>query len=500
MTSTAIHTLHSLDDIKQYFQTRDRKCYFISPTNFNQLGMHDWVKGWVNINMIDCFDGKHPRVVLHRDDYSRVFQSLEEVNEYLLSAPAIQAHFGAHPPSGADKDQAVFLFFNPQLEALCETLNLEVAMPKNSMVREIDSKIVTTEIGNQAGVGSVPNILTRITSFNDLSAQAAASGLGNRWVIQTAYGDSGKTTFFIASEADYAVHAEEIEAEDKVKVMRWVRCTGTAIEAYATRWGTFVGPLLTELIGIDALTPYQGGWCGNELYQDAFSSAVREQIQNKTRAMGDALYKRGYRGIFELDYLLDLDTHDIYLGELNSRISGISAMTNMSQFCQSHIPLFLFHLLEYDPSVDLQIDVEAFHQQMLAQGARGIASQVVLKYTDEALKIITQAPVSGVYVLQDDGQLTLKQAGYDRHAATADNEAYVLRIVQVAEYAYKGCDLAIMFLNQRILSAQGQLNPTGQGWVQALHDCFSYRQLTHEERTLVELANNPVNVKSGSSD
>ena len=498
MTST--HTLRSLNDIKAYFQTRERKCYFISPTNFNQLGMHDWVKSWININMVDCFDGTHPQVVLHKDDFSRVFQSLEEVNEYLLNAPAIQTYLAAHAPSTADKDQAVFLFFNPQLEALCETLNLEVAMPKNSMVREIDSKIVTTEIGNEAGVSSVPNILTRIVSYNDLTAQAAAAGLGDRWVIQTAYGDSGKTTFFIANDTDYATHAKEIEAEDKVKVMRWVRCTGTAIEAYATRWGTFVGPLLTELIGIDALTPYQGGWCGNELYQDAFSSAVREQIQNKTRAIGDALYQRGYRGIFELDYLLDLDTHEVYLGELNSRISGISAMTNMSQFCQDHIPLFLFHLLEYDPYVDLQIDVDAFHQQMLAQGAQGVASQVVLKYTEEALKIITQAPVSGVYILQDDGQLALKQAGYDRHAATADNEAYVLRIVQAAEYAYKGCDLAIMFMNQCIRTPQGQLNPAGQGWVRALDACFGYRQLNQEERTLVELANNPVNVKSGSAD
>lgn len=497
---TATHTLRSLNDIKSYFQTRDRKCYFISPTNFNMLGLHDWVKGWVNINMIDCFDGAHPQVFLHKDDYSKVFQSLEEVNEYLLSAPAVQHYLKANAPQGAEKDQAIFLFFNPELEAMCEALGLEVAMPKNSMVREIDSKIVTTEIGNQAGVGSVPNILTRISSFNDLSAQAAKAGLGEKWVIQTAYGDSGKTTFFIASEEDYAKHAEDIEREDKVKVMRWVRCSGTAIEAYATRWGTFVGPLLTELIGIDALTPYQGGWCGNELYQDAFTPALREQIQNKTRAMGDALYQRGYRGIFELDYLLDLDTGEVYLGELNSRISGISAMTNMSQFCQNNIPLFLFHLLEYDANVDLHIDIEAFHQQMLHHGAQGIASQVVLKYIDEPLQIITQTPVSGVYALLPDGQLQLQKTSYSRHDALEDNQAYVLRIMQTGEYAYKGCDLAIMFLNNCIRTSAGQLNPVGARWVQALKVQFNYRQLTHEERTLVEMSNNAVNVKSGSTD
>ena len=488
-------TLKSLADIRRHFAQSDIPHYFVSATNFNLMGMHDWVKNWHNINLIDCYDGQHPRVLMIEDDHARVFESIEDITLYLLNHHKTQDLFARHTEQS--RARAIFLFFDEQIEALCAALNLDIVLPKNSVVREIDSKIVTTELGNEAGVHSVPNVLAKVSSYAELQRIAHAAGLGERLVVQTAYGDSGKTTFFIAREVDYQQAAKAIEREDRVKVMRWVNCTGTAIEACATRWGTFVGPLLTELIGIPELTPYPGGWCGNELYDAAFSAEVRRQVQEKTEALGNALYRRGYRGYFELDYLIDQDSDEVYLGELNARITGISAMTNMADFSSAQVPLFLFHLLEYDPAIDLQMDVAAFNQAVLADGAAGTAAQVILKYTDAPLKIITAAPVSGVYVKGDDGRLTLQRASTHRREALAENQAYILRIMNTGEYAYKGGDLAIMFVNQIIRRPTGGLNQAGAQWITALKDCFSFRQLTQEERSAVELANNPANIKSG---
>lgn len=499
MTTSTPQVLRTLDDIKRYFSMRKQACYFVSASNFNMMGMHEWVRGWKNINLLDCFDGKHPRVVVVPDAHEQVFESSEDINHYLFGSPRVRDLFKTQCASNEANDQVLFLFFDAELEQLCTQNGLELALPKNSLVREVDSKLVTTDIGNQAGVASVPNVLAKVSSYGELTHVAKLAGLGERWVVQTAYGDSGKTTFFIACEADYQRHAPEIEAQDTVKVMRWVRCVGTAIEACATRWGTVVGPLLTELIGVESLTPYPGGWCGNELYQAAFTPELRAQVQRKTRAMGDALYQRGYRGCFELDFLIDQDTQDVYLGELNARITGISAMTNMSDFSHATVPLFLFHLLEYDARVDLQMDVEAFNQLVLHEGATGVAAQVILKYTDAPLQVLTQAPVSGVYQIASDGRLTLKVAGYDRRAALADDEVYVLRIMAAGEYAYQGADLAIMFLNRVIGATQGGLNAAASQLVQALKSSFVYRHLTHEERALVQLAHNPANVKSGRS-
>lgn len=494
MNSAQKKTLASIADIKRHFAENNVPVYFISASNFNMIGMHNWVRNWLNINLIDCFDGKHPQVMLVADDHAQVFQGIEDINSYLLNDASVRTRIAQHKDI---QGRALFLFFDEQIEVKCAEMGLEIVLPKNSLVREIDSKIVTTEIGNQAGVQSVPNALAKVSSYADLKQIAQQANLGSRWVVQTAYGDSGKTTYFIASEEDYRVVADKIESQDKVKVMRWVNCTGTAIEACATRWGTFVGPLLTELIGIKSLTPYAGGWCGNELYQAAFSDGIRQQVLQKTQAMGDALYQRGYRGYFELDYLIDLDSEEVYLGELNARITGISAMTNLSDFSTAHVPLFLFHLLEYDSNVELGLDVNAFNQTVLTQGAKGTAAQVILKYTDDDLVIVTQTPVSGVYVMGNDGRLLLKKSGLSRREALAANEAFILRIMQQGDYAYHGGDLAIMFLNKVIRDARGQLNDTGERWVSALKQQFQYRPLNQEERSAVALANHPANVKSG---
>jgi hypothetical protein len=487
--------LRSLDDIKLFFATQQRRTFFISPSNFNMIGMHEWVRGWHNVTLLDCFDGQHAHCLTVPDDHSRLFAGVEDVNHYLIDQPSVRELLAQRKHS-AVRDQALFLFFDAALERKCAELGLEVALAPHHLVREVDSKIVTTRIGNAAGVRSVPNTLAHVGSYAELQLLARQHGLGKRWVVQTAYGDSGKTTFFIDNEADYRAVAAQIEREDKVKVMRRVRCVGAAIEACATRWGTFVGPLLTELVGQRELTPYAGGWCGNENHAAAFTPQQRAEVQRKTQAMGDVLYAHGYRGSFELDYLLDLDTQEIYLGELNARITGVTALTNTCDFSQNTLPLFLFHLLEFDTRVDLQLDVQQFNQCVLALGARGVSSQVILKHTAQALRTITKAPVSGVYRMKEDGSLTLKHAGVCPGDALAENESYVLRLQGEGEYAYRGGDMAIQFLNCVIRDADGQLNAAGRRWVRAVQATFETRQLTQEERAAVELAHNPANIKS----
>jgi biotin carboxylase len=75
--------------------------------------------------------------------------------------------------------------------------------------------------------------------------------------------------------------------------------------------------------------------------------------------------------VFCLDFLLDTDTHDVYLGEINPRISGASPPTNLITTIYSGCPLFLFHILEF-MDVDWEIDtteVQKRWQDLLAAAA-----------------------------------------------------------------------------------------------------------------------------------
>ena len=48
-----------------------------------------------------------------------------------------------------------------------------------------------------------------------------------------------------------------------------------AIEGVITRHGTLVGPLMAELTGFPELTPYDGGWCGNDVSPDVLRTRMR---------------------------------------------------------------------------------------------------------------------------------------------------------------------------------------------------------------------------------
>lgn len=216
------------------------------------------------------------------------------------------------------------------------------------------NKIETVRIGDRAGVPSVPNKLAPVKHWRDL--EAIMRELGGAVVVQTAFGDSGHTTFLIENEAEYQKHAEAIAKEPEVKVMKRIRCRGSALEACTTKQGTIVGPLMTELVGFKELTPYKGGWRGNEIFAESFTPELREQAVQYTFAFGEQLRKEGCRGYFELDFLIDMDGNQLYLGELNPRITGASSIANHAAFAHADAPLFLFHLLEF-ADIDFEFDV-----------------------------------------------------------------------------------------------------------------------------------------------
>jgi biotin carboxylase len=173
----------------------------------------------------------------------------------------------------------------------------------------------------------VPNTLAEVKAWSDLQRLATRAGIGTDLVLQSAFGDSGHTTFFIKSKADFDKHEHEIVGRGEMKIMKRINCRGSAIEACATKAGTIVGPLMTELVGFKELTPYRGGWCGNEILPKSFHPKILSKTREYTSRFGEQLRKEGYRGYFELDFLVDQDTKEVYLGELNPRITGASTPT-----------------------------------------------------------------------------------------------------------------------------------------------------------------------------
>jgi len=447
--SAARRHLNGISEIRGFFRENTAPVYFFGATAFNLLGIDRWVRNFSYVAYFDSWDGGHPRVFSPKHKPYVKFESSEEINNYLLRDPEVQAFIA----SRGGRPKVAMVFFDEETERICAELGYEMILPSDALRRRLDSKIVTTVLGNEAGAQSVPNVLVEVGSWETLVHVAVDAGLGTDLVVQTAYGDSGKTTFFIASESDWASHAGGIVGRE-AKVMKRISNKAVAVEAVLTRHGTVVGPFMTDLTGYPELTPYQGGWCGNDLFPEALSDEHRAKATELVRLLGGRLGQEGYKGFFEVDVLVDLDTDEVYLGELNPRISGVSSMTNFTAGAYADIPLFLFHLLEY-MDVDYAVDVEEINQRWRELAAGDVWAQLIMKEPNDSVERIVAAPRTGTYQLSKDGELTFLRPSHDWHPLTSEDECFFLRVYGPGDYRFKGADLGILVTKGRMQTAAG---------------------------------------------
>ncbi len=457
--------LHGIAEIRSFFRTNETPVYFCSATAFNLLGIDRWVRNFTFVNYYDSFDGAHPNVFVPKEQTPREFESIEEICNYLLGHKEVVDEIQRRGPGG----KICFLMFDEETEALAHQAGLDVAFPPAALRHRLDSKIETTRLGNEAGVPSVPNTMGKGTNYKDLLELADSAGLGHDLVVQTPYGDSGQTTFFIADERDWKENQKKIGGSE-IKLMKRIDPRECAIEGVITRHGTLVGPLMAELTGFPELTPYDGGWCGNDVSSNVLTEKQRRLARERAFAMGERLSMEGYRGYFELDFLADADTGEMWLGELNPRVTGASSITNVTAVAYGDMPLFLFHLLEFS-DVDYEIDVDELNERWAEAQNVDEWTQFILKQTDEAVELITKAPTSGIWKMGVDG-IGFARRETDWHTVSNENEAFYLRIAGAGQYRYPGADLGILVTRGRFMNEEHELLDRARWWIDGIKSQF----------------------------
>ncbi len=475
--------LNGVSDIRRFFHKNETPLYFISATNFNMLGADEWIKGFKFISHIECFGGQHPNVFSPKEEIPHDdFTSIEDINNYLLQHPEVQDYLTTRK-RGQSVGKAMFLMFNEETEKLAKKLGLQIMFPPAKMRTLMDNKVNTNRIAEKAGVACVPYVLSPVSDYEHLNKVSKA--LGTDLVIQTPFGDSGHTTFFISNAEEFKKYEEEIVKEKEVKIMKRINCKGSAIEACVTRHGTIVAPLMTELVGFKALTPYKGGWCGNEIYPNAFTPEIRKKATKYTQLFGDQLRKEGYKGYFELDFLIDQDNGEVYLGELNPRVTGASSITNHAVFALADAPLFIFHIMEW-MGVDYKLNVKELNNRWARQENIDGWSQLIIKHTEDTIEYVSEAPRSGIYKMFDNGHIQFDRMDTHRRAVESENEAFFLHIAKEGNYLYEGADMGILVSRGRMMTDDFKLNARAKNWINAIRGKYT-SQIVEDKREQVAL-------------
>ena len=179
-------------------------------------------------------------------------------------------------------------------------------------------------------------------------------------------------------------------------------------------------------------------------------------------------------GYFELDFLTDVETGETYLGELNPRVTGASSITNHAVFALADMPLFLFHLLEW-MDVEYELDIDDVNKRWADDSNRDNWSQLVLKSTDPEMDILTEAPPTGIWTLERNGELNFSRYDTHRRAVEDEWEAFFLRILKPGEVRYKGADLGILVTRGRLMNDQYKLNSRAHAFINGLKKCYKSR-------------------------
>ncbi|MCP5075889.1 MAG: biotin carboxylase [Rhodobacteraceae bacterium] len=446
--------LVGLTEIFRFLRRNKTPIYVVTPTPFSLLGLDQWVGGLEYINYFDIFDGNHRRVMVPTTAEAPEFQSMEDVANYLISHKEFRAKVKSQRPG-----MAIFVMFDEETERLCGKIDLEIALPPAALRTKLDSKIETTRLGNEAGVASAPNVLGEAETYDELMALANSAGIGSDLVVQTPYGDSGRTTFFIKSEEDWDKYEAKI-VDQHLKVMKRLNHLPGTIEGCATRNGTLVGPVMTDITGFEEITPYKGGWCGNDVSPTILPDGVPEKAREMVRLFGDRLYSEGYKGVFCLDFLLDTDTNEVYLGEVNPRVSGATPPTHLITSTYGGCPMFLFHILEF-LDVDYEVDTNEIQGRW---NEYDHWTQLILKQTEDKVELITKAPQSGIWRLNEDDEVEFVRPALNITSIGDEDEAFYMRVYGAGEYCYHGADMGCLLSRGRMQSDERELLDRAKFW------------------------------------
>ena len=155
-------------------------------------------------------------------------------------------------------------------------------------------------------------------------------------------------------------------------------------------------------------------------------------------------------------------------------------MTNVTAVAYGDMPLFLFHLLEF-MDIDYEIDVDELNNRWSQAANVDEWTQFILKQTDEAVELITEAPASGIWRADDGGRISYARRDTDWHTVRDESEAFYLRIASAGQYRYPGADLGILVTRGLFMNQEHELLDRAKSWIKGVKAQFASVPLEQQE-------------------
>lgn len=416
--------------------------------------------------------GKKMKVVSLVDDLEGVLPEKYNTSSILKDENVREFLQGSEPYKG------VFVYKSSlKIDRLVKNLGLKLLSTPGYIRKDLENKKQFRLELVRAGIEPIEGESLLVDDLDEERWDRFKQDLGERLVFQlTDYTiGGGLGTFFVESREDFEAFKEFVKRRREGREIKWVNVTRfifgkqASISGCATKFGTVCGQLQTQVMDqpeLAGLVGRSGVWLGHS-WQKEFSKIEQIEAEKICKKWGEYIYKKGYKGIFGLDVMVD-DKDRVYPVECNARYTGSFPVYTMMQLREKVAPMEVWHVLEW-LGVDYEMDideVQGVYRKPL-DGAHLVMHNLERKYVTP-----TRTVRAGVY-RKVSNLVEWVRPGFSLLDIKSDNELVVTDRVLGENHVFKPAErINRLLFNKPVLDEKGRLLKEVQEIVKAVYKMY----------------------------
>lgn len=218
-------------------------------------------------------------------------------------------------------------------------------------------------------------------------------------------------TFFLHTEAEWQ-RVHDLFANDQrftmVQMSPFIDGYSVSMLGCITPHGVLTSGLQLELVDIPEVkrgSPASGSWLGHDWGFHPWSERVEHAAQHVVETIGAFMARKGYKGVFGIDMVVEKGTDNLYPVECNPRFTGAQPTMSLMQLHHHHMPPFeFFHLMAH-----LGVEAE-FNFDKVNQAYKQHIALSHLCIETKGIETMRLPLSAGVYAYaRDTGELTFRR-------------------------------------------------------------------------------------------
>jgi len=214
--------------------------------------------------------------------------------------------------------KAAIAYFKPSLkiDLLGKKMGWELVGNSSKINKYWEDKLHFYQVGKDLGL---PVLKGEVVEYREDLFQGLGEKYSLPFIAQSSLGWAGKSSYLIKDQKDW----ESLKKKKGLafKISPFIQGETLINNACVLGSGKVLSsPLAYQLTNLKPFTNHPLSTCGRE-WKEGISKEISQKAGEITRALGKAMFARGYKGFFGLDFILD-KKEELFLLECNPRLTA----------------------------------------------------------------------------------------------------------------------------------------------------------------------------------